>query len=92
MTFLFEILSRLTCKNIEETLYKIIIQIQIRFKTLIWRREFQTKSGVSSGFTKVNEQVGVLSEIDEKPELPHNVIVPNFHRVFLNSQNNISIC
>ena len=23
MTFLFEILSRLTCKNIEETLYKI---------------------------------------------------------------------
>ena len=56
MTFLFEILSRLTCKNIEETLYKIIIQIQIRFKTLIWRQEFQTKSSVSSGFTNVNEQ------------------------------------
>ena len=54
------------------------------------------EAGVSNQVERVlglyeRKRTGVLSEIDEKPELPHNVIVPNFHRVFLNSQNNISI-
>ena len=35
---------------------------------------------------------GLLLEIDEKPELPNNGIVPNFQRVFLNGQTNIAIC
>ena len=38
------------------------------------------------------KQAGLLLEIDEKPELPNNVIVPNFQRVFLNGQTNIAIC
>ena len=55
------------------------------------------EAGVSDQVERVlglyeRKRTGVLSEIDEKPELPHNVIVPNFHRVFLNSLNNISIC
>ena len=55
------------------------------------------EAGVSNQVERVlglyeRKRTGVLSEIDEKPELPHNVIVPNFHRDFLNSQNNISIC
>ena len=55
------------------------------------------QAGVSNQVERVlglyeRKRTGVLSEIDEKPELPHNAIVPNFHRVFLNSQTNISIC
>ena len=38
------------------------------------------------------KRTGVLLEIDEKQELPNNVIVPNFQRVFLNCQTNITIC
>ena len=53
--------------------------------------------GVSNQVERVlglyeRKRTGVLSEIDEKPELLHNVIVPNYHRVFLNSQTNRSIC
>ena len=38
------------------------------------------------------KRAGLLLEIDEKPELPNNVIVPNFQRVFLNGQTNMAIC
>ena len=38
------------------------------------------------------KRAGLLLEIVEKPELPNNVIVPNFQRVFLNGQTNIAIC
>ena len=38
------------------------------------------------------KRTGVLLEIDEKQELPNNVIVPNFQRVFLNCQTNITTC
>ena len=64
---------------LEGTLCKIIIQLLIRFNSLRCRREFQTKSRVSSGFTNVSEEDHL--EIDEKPELPNNVIVPNFRSV-----------
>ena len=55
------------------------------------------QAGVSNQVERVlglyeRRRTGVLSDIDEKPELPHNVIVPNFQRVFLNNQTNISIC
>ena len=39
-----------------------------------------------------SKRTRVLLEIDETTELPNKVIVPNFERVFLNSQTNISIC
>ena len=53
--------------------------------------------GVSNQVTHVLEiyerkRAGRLLEIDEKPELPNNVIVPNFQRVFFNGQTNIAIC
>ena len=41
---------------LEGTLCELIIQILIRFNSLICRQEFQNKSGVSSRFTNVNEQ------------------------------------
>ena len=36
------------------------------------------------------KRAGLLLEIDEKPELSSNLIVPNFQRVFLNGH--IAIC
>ena len=55
------------------------------------------QAGVSNQVTRVLEILerkwaGLLLEIDEKPEIPNNVIVPNFQRVFLNGQTNIAIC
>ena len=55
------------------------------------------QAGVSNQVQRVLEiyelkRTGVLLEIDEKPELPNNVIAPNVRSVFLNSQTNISIC
>ena len=38
------------------------------------------------------KRAGLLLEIDDKPELPNNVIVLNFQRVFLNCQTNKAIC
>ena len=55
------------------------------------------QAGVSNQVQRVLDiyelkRTGVLLEIDEKPELPNNVIVPNVRSVFLNSQINIFIC
>ena len=55
------------------------------------------QAGVSNQVERVLEiyelkRTGALLEIDKKPELPNNVIVPNVRSVFLNSQTNISIC
>ena len=46
------------------------------------------QAGVSNQVDRVLEiyelkRTGVLLEIDEKPELPNNVIVPNVRSVFL---------
>ena len=54
-------------------------------------------AGVSNQVARVlgiyeRKRAGLLLEIDENPELPSNVIVPNLHRVFLNGQTNIVIC
>ena len=55
------------------------------------------QAGVSNQVARVlgiyeRMRAGLLLEIDEKPELSNNVIVPNFQRVFLNGQTNIAIC
>ena len=55
------------------------------------------QAGVSNQVARVlgiyeRKRAGLLLEIDERPELPNNVIVPNFQRVFLNGQTNIAIC
>ena len=55
------------------------------------------QAGVSNQVARVlgiyeRKRAGLLLEIDERPELPNNVIVPNFQRVFLNGQSNIAIC
>ena len=55
------------------------------------------QAGVSNQVARVlgfyeHKQAGLLLEIDEKPELPSNVIIPNFQRVFVNGQTNIAIC
>ena len=52
------------------------------------------QAGVSNQVARVlgiygRKWAGLLLEIDEKPELPNNAIVPNFQRVFLNGQTNI---
>ena len=56
------------------------------------------QAGVSNQAARVlgiyeRKQAGILLQIDEKPELSNNVIVPNFQRVFHNhGQTNIAIC
>ena len=55
------------------------------------------QAGVSNQVARVlgiyeRKRAGLLLEIDERPELPNNVIVPNFQRVFLNGQTNVAIC
>ena len=55
------------------------------------------QAGVSNQVARVlviyeRKRAGLLLEIDEKPDFPNNVIVPNFQRVFLNGQTNIAIC
>ena len=54
-------------------------------------------AGVSNQVARVlviyeRKRAGLLLEIDEKPELPNNVIVLNFQRVVLNGQTNKAIC
>ena len=55
------------------------------------------QAGVSNQVARVlgiyeRKRAGLLLEIDKKPELPNNVIVPNFERVFPNGQTNKTIC
>ena len=69
----------------------------LTFQSVSIDQNFNMQAGVSNQVQRVLEiyelkRTGVLLEIDEKPELPNNVIVPNFRSVFLNSQTNISIC
>ena len=91
MTFSFEILSRLTFKNIEWNI------VRDNYSNLDPFHNINMQAGVSNQVERVpglyeRKQTRVLSEIDEKPELPHTVIVPNFQRVFLNSQTKIPMC
>ena len=55
------------------------------------------QAGISNQVARVlgiyeRKRAGLNLEIDEKPELPNNVIVPDFQRVFLNGQTNMAIC
>ena len=55
------------------------------------------QAGVSNQVARVlgiyeRKRAGLHLEIDEKLELPNNVIVPNFQRGFLNGQTNMAMC
>ena len=91
MTFPFEILGRLTCKNIDWNI------VRYNYSNLDPFQNIDMQAGVSNQAERVpglyeRKRTGVLSEIDKKSELPRNLIVPSFQTVFLNSQTNISIC
>ena len=73
MTFSFEILSRLTFKNMEWNI------VRDNYSNLDPFQNINMQAGVSNQVERVlglyeRKRTGVLSEIDEKPERPHDVI------------------